>query len=62
MLAIGIKEAKPTNTNKRTLQNLIWKPRAKKWMNHKLFSKTFEYLYPELFFKEKEGVIRSLSS
>ncbi len=44
------------------LQNLIWKPRAKKWMNHKLFSKTFEYLYPELFFKEKEGVIRSLSS
>ncbi len=37
------------------LQNLIWKPRAKKWMNHKLFSKTFEYLYPELILKEKVG-------
>jgi len=35
------------------LQNLIWKPRAKKWANYKLFSKTFEYLYPELIFKEK---------
>ena len=44
------------------LQNLIWNARAKKWMNHKLFSKTFEYLYPELIFKEKEGVMRSLSS
>ena len=43
------------------LQNLIWKPRAKKWMNHKLFSKTFEYLYPELIFKEKEGIVRNLS-
>ena len=41
------------------LQNLIWKPRAKKWMNHKLFSKMFEYLYPELIFKEKEGVLRT---
>ena len=44
------------------LQNLIWKPRAKKWINHKLFSKTFEYLYPELIFKEKEGIGRILSS
>ena len=41
------------------LQNLIWKPRAKRWVNHKLFGKNFEYLYPELVFKEKietEGI------
>jgi len=35
------------------LQNLIWNAKTKMWMNHKLFSKTFEYLYPELIFKEK---------
>lgn len=33
------------------LQNLIWNAKAKIWMNHKLFSKTFEYLYPELVLK-----------
>ena len=37
------------------LQNLIWKPRAKRWVNHKLFGKNFEYLYPELILKEKIG-------
>ena len=35
------------------LQNLIWNAQAKKWRNHKLFSKTFEYMYPELVFNEK---------
>ncbi|MHA1671552.1 MAG: hypothetical protein ACTSV5_13405 [Promethearchaeota archaeon] len=30
------------------LQNLIWNAKSEKWENHKLFSKTFEYLYPEL--------------
>ncbi len=30
------------------LVNLIWDSKAKVWMNHKLFGKSFEYLYPEL--------------
>ncbi len=42
--------------NYNPLQNLIWNIRTKKWENHKLFSKTFEYLYPELFYKEKEDL------
>ncbi len=39
------------------LQNLIWNGKTEKWENHKLFSKTFEYLYPELFYKEKEDLM-----
>ncbi len=35
------------------LKNLIWNTKNEMWMNHKLFSKTFEFLYPELIFKEK---------
>ncbi len=45
------------------LQNLIWKPRAKKWKNYKLFSNKFEYVCPELIFKEKtetEGIKKSI--
>ncbi|MFX1500465.1 MAG: hypothetical protein ACFFDH_05805 [Promethearchaeota archaeon] len=44
------------------LRNLIWNTKAEKWENHKLFSKTFEYLYPELFFEEKEKIMKTLSS
>jgi len=44
------------------LQNLIWNAKAKIWMNHKLFGKTFDYLYPELIFKGKEGIVRTMSS
>jgi hypothetical protein len=44
------------------LQNLIWNVKAKKWMNHKLFGKTFDYLYPELIFKEKVGNVRTMNS
>ncbi len=33
------------------IQNLIWDKKTKKWVNHKLFSKNFEYLYPELILK-----------
>ncbi|GAH49727.1 unnamed protein product [marine sediment metagenome] len=44
------------------LQNLIWNTKTKMWMNHKLFSKTFKYLYPELIFKEKEEVGRIIKS
>ncbi len=44
------------------LQNLIWDTKTEKWENHKLFSKTFEYLYPELFFNEKEKIMKTLSS
>lgn len=41
------------------LQNLIWDTKTEKWMNHKLFSKNFEYLYPELFLKQKDGIMRT---
>lgn len=35
------------------LKNLIWNAKTEKYDNHKLFSKNFEYLYPDLIFKEK---------
>ncbi|MFX1317373.1 MAG: hypothetical protein ACFE9T_16030, partial [Promethearchaeota archaeon] len=40
------------------LQNLIWNAKIEKWENHKLFSKTFEYLYPEFIFQRKEAIIK----
>jgi len=43
------------------LQNLLWNAKIEKWENHKLFSKTFEYLYPELFLKQKEGIMRTVA-
>lgn len=43
------------------LRNLIWNTKTEKWENHKLFSKTFDYLYPELFFEEKEKIMKTLS-
>ncbi|MHA2008701.1 MAG: hypothetical protein ACXABO_11300 [Promethearchaeota archaeon] len=33
------------------LENLIWNAKAKNWINHKLFDKNFDYLYPNLNFK-----------
>jgi len=30
------------------LKNLIWNPKDKQWMNHKLFTQKFEPLYPDL--------------
>ena len=44
------------------LKNLIWNTKNEMWMNHKLFSKTFEFLYPELIFKEKVENERILES
>jgi len=34
------------------LTNLIWNPKDKIWMNHKLFSEKFEKVYPDLIFRE----------
>jgi len=48
--------------NYNPLQNLIWNAKRRTWINHKLFSKNFEYLYPELILKRKEGTGRILSS
>lgn len=44
------------------LQNLIWNARSRRWTNHQLFNKNFEYLYPALIFKEKEGNVRTIIS
>jgi len=44
------------------LKNLIWNDKNKKWMNHKLFGKVFDYLYPELIYEEKEGNVRTVSN
>jgi len=35
------------------LKNLIWNPKDKQWMNHKLFTQKFEPIYPDLIHKEK---------
>ncbi len=35
------------------LQNLIWLAENNKWKNHRLFTDDFQYVYPELIFKEK---------
>ena len=35
------------------LKNLIWNPKDKKWMNHKLFTQKFEPIYPDLIPKEE---------
>ena len=36
-----------------SLMNLLWNTNNEMWMNFTLFSKTFEFLYPEIIFKEK---------
>jgi len=35
------------------LTNLIWNDKDKRWMNHQLFTKKFEPLYPDLFYERK---------
>ena len=36
------------------LKNLKYNPKDKIWMNHKLFTKKFEFIYPDLILKENK--------
>jgi len=42
--------------NYNPLTNLIWDPKKKIWKNHKLFGPRFEYLYPDLYYTQKEEI------
>ncbi len=37
------------------LNNLIWSKRKKQWSNHTLFSQEFNFIYPDLFYSQKDA-------